>query len=137
MRDINFSIGHIITMARKKLFQVSNWLLGLPSEEEQELDGIIAQLLPPKVDCKIRRKFMRWVLLGLAGGKCVLCDSKGWLDFHHKDMRKRAKNEYTWRGGMLGGCSDEYFWEEIVPEALNDCILLCRKCHKGIHRRKK
>jgi len=129
----------IIAITKKDNYKVPNWLLGLSSEEEQdrELDGIIAQITPPKPDYRVRNQFMRWVLLGLAGGKCVLCDSRENLDFHHKDMRKRKKNEYSWRGNMLGNSSDETFWSKIVPEAINDCVLLCRSCHVALHRKNK
>lgn len=114
--------------------KVPNWVLSMPSEDEQWdlLDKLIG-IVHPKANYEIRRKFMKWVLLGLAGGKCKLCDSKENLEFHHKDMIKRTPNEHFTQ--KLGRCSDETFWEKIVPEAINECILLCRKCHKKVHRK--
>ena len=117
-----------------------HWLFGKTKEEmeEEDYDSVIAEVDLSHIpdSRKQERQFMVWVLIGMAGGKCQVCGTgEKKLEFHHQDMRKRKSSEYVWRGGRM--VSDKTFWKEIVPEATNDCILVCRKCHKGIHKRNK
>ena len=58
------------------------------------------------------------------GGKCVDCDKTEDLHFHH------TKNKYFNIGSMWSWARDALYRE------IDKCVLLCKLCHKNIHRSK-
>ena len=60
------------------------------------------------------------------GGACSICGFdtfKTALDVHHIDPRRKDPNFSGWRG---------WSWERIKEE-LQNCVLLCKNCHAGVH----
>lgn len=60
------------------------------------------------------------------GGGCSICGFdlfKTALDVHHIDPSKKDPNFAGWRG---------WSWERVEQE-LQDCVLLCKNCHAGVH----
>lgn len=65
----------------------------------------------------------RWIQF--LGGKCSSCGSTQNLEFHHKDPRTKEMN--------LGNS-----WThdpKKVEAEVKKCILLCKKCHRELHKR--
>jgi len=80
------------------------------------------------IDIKKRNKYRneckkkkRQKLILRFGGKCSICGSKKFLEFHHKTMM----------GLPSGGIAErEEYW---IEENINEIQLLCKSCHTKIH----
>lgn len=65
-------------------------------------------------------------VIAYLGGNCRICGFdvfKSALDMHHLDPSKKDPNFSGWRG---------WSWQRIEQE-LQNCVLLCRNCHAGVH----
>lgn len=70
-------------------------------------------------DYKSRRaKFVR-----LLGGKCVLCGTTDFLEFHHKDPEQKSFNIAKYWS---------YEYERVLAEVMK-CELRCGPCHRIAH----
>jgi len=74
---------------------------------------------------KKRRKQRCGLIHSLFGNKCVLCESKNLLQFHHVNKETKYKN-------VSHLISDGVKFKTVIQEA-NKCILLCENCHNNIH----
>jgi len=65
------------------------------------------------------------VLVGEAGGKCVICGYDNWiysLDFHHTDKKQKELSISKMASLSLERCRKE----------AKKCVLLCKNCHSEI-----
>ena len=73
------------------------------------------------------------ILIQLLGGECKKCGKlfpQCAMDFHH--ITGKEKDELT-VGNRLRNYSEIVFWERLLPEVVDKCILLCANCHRIEH----
>lgn len=87
-----------------------------------------------KAKCKVcsnkeslrRQKLQRAKVVEELGGKCSRCGYDEFitaLDVHHPNPEHK---DPAWKNMRSWG------WERIKKE-INNCVLLCKNCHSGIH----
>ena len=73
------------------------------------------------------------ILIQLLGGVCKECGyiyPQCAMDFHH--VIKKEKDELA-IGIRLRQYSEKGFWERVLPDVVEKCILLCANCHREKH----
>jgi len=79
------------------------------------------------------KTYRKRILVELMGGKCEICHGAFPLpamDFHHITPKGSL---YDSLGFVLHHCTEEKFWNEIVPKIRQECRLLCANCHRVEH----
>ncbi len=78
-------------------------------------------------------RYRKDILIELLGGSCNICGKifpQCAMDFHHKDGKEKGELSI---GTRIRNYSEKAFWERIIPDAVERCILLCANCHRIIH----
>ena len=82
-------------------------------------------------------RYRKDILIQLLGGYCQNCGqifSQCAMDFHHKDGKEKGELAI---GTRLRHYSEKAFWEKLLPNVVEKCMLLCSNCHRVLHWGKK
>jgi hypothetical protein len=74
-----------------------------------------------------RRSFLHRML----GGVCIDCNRrKKEMHMHHVYYPFDYRPNWT---SIWKNCDNDQFWNDIFPEVMEACVLLCKRCHKKRH----
>jgi len=76
----------------------------------------------------------------MCGGACAKCGANNDLKplaFHHETYPEGYKKQKSGIAYKVWVSSEDKFWDVVIPEVRDHCVLLCLSCHMAEHRRLK